>query len=294
MHLTISSLLFALVFVAFVRAQADQRISQAKCQDFRNWAKSNPTNCNRPASLILQNSVRVGDYPHVAFMGWKMDIDPTAYNFLSFGSLISEQYILTAAHSTRFEQEKPDIVRLGAVDLNQKDQHVKDYEVSEVITHPNYTARLAYNDIALVRLREPVSFSESIRPACLWDSLQMNFTSLVTTGLDRTDYLSTSGQLQKFNLNIMDKSVCDQQYGPNRKIPDGVKDHQLCLSQSDQKDICLGSSGSPAQISFDPKECAAYVVGIVSHGRISGGLQFPDIYTRVASYIDWIEAIVWS
>ncbi|XP_021712429.1 serine protease snake-like [Aedes aegypti] len=132
MRLTISSLLFALVFVAFVRAQADQRISQAKCQDYSNWAKSNPSNCNRPASLILQNSVRVGDYPHVAFMGWKTENDPNDYNFLSFGSLISEQYILTVAHSTKFGQKKPDIVRLGAVDLNQKDQHVKDYEVSEV------------------------------------------------------------------------------------------------------------------------------------------------------------------
>lgn len=119
-------------------------------------------------------------------MGWKTENDPNDYNFLSFGSLISEQYILTVAHSTKFGQKKPDIVRLGAVDLNQKDQHVKDYEVSEVITHPNYTARWAYNDIALVRLREPVSFSESIRPACLWDSFQMNFTSLETTALDRT------------------------------------------------------------------------------------------------------------
>ncbi|XP_021694533.1 serine protease snake-like isoform X4 [Aedes aegypti] len=264
MHLTISSLLFALVLVAWVRAQADQRISQAR------------------------------DYPHVAFMGWKTENDPSAYNFLSFGSLISEQYILTAAHSTRFEQKKPDIVRLGAVDLNQEDQHVKDYEVSEVITHPNYTARLAYNDIALVRLREPVSFSIGIRPVCLWDSLQMNFTWLVTTALDRTDHYSTSGQLEKFSLDIMDKSVCEQQYGPNRRLPDGMKDHQLCLLHLDQKDICQGISGSPAQISFYPKKCATYVVGIVSHARRCGGSPFPDIYTRVASYIDWIEAIVWS
>ncbi|EAT48740.1 AAEL000252-PA [Aedes aegypti] len=185
MRLTISSLLLVFVLVAWVQAGSNQRIAQAKCQDYHHRAKSNE----------LDNCLR-GEYPHIAFIGWKTENDPDIgwkmendhddYNFLGFGNLISEHYILTTARSTSFQQKKPDIVRLGAMDLDYwKNPDATDYEVSEVITHPNYNERLAYNDIGLVRLDEPVSFSESIRPVCLWDSLQMNFTSLVTTGFGR-------------------------------------------------------------------------------------------------------------
>lgn len=52
---------------------------------------------------------------------------------------------------------------------------------------------------------------------------------------------------------------------------------------------CHGDSGGPLQYKLND---TYYIAGIVSFG-VSCGSTFPDVYTRVSSYIDWIEEIVW-
>ncbi|XP_029718281.1 serine protease snake-like [Aedes albopictus] len=287
-----SALLLTILFAGWVQVHGHHRASHDKCEEYRSWASSNLANCNRPKPLILLDPIRVGDYPHQAFFGWKEQDNPQTFEFLSSGSLISERYLLTAAHSTRYQQKPPDVVRFGVVDLGAEDQSHTDYEVEEVIVHPNYTARLAYNDIALVKLRDPVSFSEDIRPACLWDSLEMNFTSVVTTAFGSRGYDGLPGQLEKHNMDVIGNSQCQKALVNIRKLRDGVMDHQLCLAHTDRRHhASIGNSGSPAQIKLDPKDCFAYIVGISSHGFGAAGI--PDIYTRVASFVEWIEEIVW-
>lgn len=56
-------------------------------------------------------------------------------------------------------------------------------------------------------------------------------------------------------------------------------------------DTCQGDSGGPLQI-IHTKTKMATVVGIVSAGY-SCGNALPGIYTRVATFIDWIESYVW-
>jgi secreted trypsin-like serine protease len=53
----------------------------------------------------------------------------------------------------------------------------------------------------------------------------------------------------------------------------------------------LGDSGGPLLVvnSGDNKN---YLVGLTSFG-FGCGTSFPSIYTRVSSYIDWIEEKVW-
>lgn len=73
---------------------------------------------------------------------------------------------------------------------------------------------------------------------------------------------------------------------------DGVSQRQYCAYDPEAKsDSCQGDSGGPLQY-FPEKRSLAVVVGIVSHG-ISCATDLPAIYTRVASYLDWIESSVW-
>lgn len=72
----------------------------------------------------------------------------------------------------------------------------------------------------------------------------------------------------------------------------GIGEGQYCAIGSDSNgDSCQGDSGGPLQIK-DVELPPAKIIGIVSIGISCGG-PMPGVYTRVASYIKWIESIVW-
>lgn len=54
-----------------------------------------------------------------------------------------------------------------------------------------------------------------------------------------------------------------------------------------------GDSGGPLQTVHNKHSCMYTVVGITSFGYEICGSEYPGIYTRVHSYINWIESIVW-
>lgn len=73
----------------------------------------------------------------------------------------------------------------------------------------------------------------------------------------------------------------------------GLSQGQYCAYDSKKRsDSCQGDSGGPLQYFPDKESRLAKIVGIVSFGLGCGG-DLPGIYTRVAFYLDWIEAIVW-
>lgn len=74
---------------------------------------------------------------------------------------------------------------------------------------------------------------------------------------------------------------------------DGLIEGQYCAYDPEMKsDSCQGDSGGPLQYFPAANSTLATLVGVVSFG-LSCATDVPGIYTRVAYYLDWIEAIVW-
>ncbi|GLV39372.1 snake [Carabus blaptoides fortunei] len=237
-----------------------------------------------------------GEFPHMALVGYRNYENEIEWN--CGGTLISELYVLTAAHCTHTRLGQPAVIRLGELNLasDNDGSEPKDFEVAQVIRHPKYRQPEKYHDIGLIRMSRPVDFNKFIHPACLWTKFIVNQNKTIATGWGHTEYAGKrSDILQKVALDIIENNKCGTFYNDvQRQLPRGVQSTMMCAgSLEGSKDTCQGDSGGPIQITNHENQCLFYIVGITSFGKGCGSANSPAVYTRVSEYLDWIENTVW-
>ncbi|XP_055696410.1 serine protease snake-like isoform X2 [Lutzomyia longipalpis] len=302
-------------FTFFAEGQLDvtngKRISQRKCEEFSKYATEEsyftpllldgPTfsievsECKYDTPLIVGGEeAQLAEFPHMAAIGW----NSTGNNEIEWGCggvLISEEFVLTAAHCSL--KHIPEYVRLGDHDLIKVDEGAQpqQFKIREIMRHPEFHVPIKYNDIALIRLEGRAKLGKFVRPACLWQSPSINYTQAIATGWGQIEYSGPrSDFLLKVSLNITSNELCNQQYEITRALPKGIAETQLCAGFDNKgKDTCQGDSGGPIQVVTPDNTCIFHILGIVSTGKFCGSANTPGIYTRISSYLNWIESIVW-
>ncbi|XP_037049377.1 serine protease snake-like [Bradysia coprophila] len=288
-----------------------QRRSEQKCEEYSRLAarpglftslsilastqRVNIPTCLYSTGLIVGGEVsKPGEFPHMAAVGWTTD---SKIDWKCGGSLISEHFILTAGHCSSAYGILPDIVRLGDQNLVRQDDGAdpQEYQIESVIAHPNYRHSSNYYDIALLRLNRQVTFTRFVRPACIWQSYSINSTKAVATGWGQVEFAGDrSDDLRKVSLNIIDYTDCRQLYETSKKLRRGIVKSQLCAGHlQGGKDTCHGDSGGPVQIITPKNQCVFHIIGITSFGKACAAVNTAAVYTRVSSYVDWIESVVW-
>ncbi|XP_063244255.1 transmembrane protease serine 9-like [Bacillus rossius redtenbacheri] len=243
-------------------------------------------NCTCPQCGVVNQEIRivggrptgVNRYPWVARLVYDGQ-------FHCGGSLLDSRYVLTAAHCVRRLKKSKIRVYLGDHDqFNATETPVILRMVSAVIRHRNFDVNSYNHDIALLRLRKPITYTKRVRPVCLpQDDADPAGRSGIVVGWGRT---TEGGALpsivQEVQVPILTLQQCRQsKYKPSRITP-----NMLCAGRGDH-DSCQGDSGGPLVIQSAPDRLE--IVGIVSWGVGCGRPGYPGVYTRVTRYRDWIR-----
>lgn len=144
-----------------------------------------PHQCGKKSSTNVENKVVLNEI--ISAIGYP-DFDGDL-SFKCGGSLISDFFVLTAAHCSEADRTAPSVVRLGDHNLALKDKNLPEIEIpiESFISHERYNKETKENDIALIKLGQQVVFNKFIRPACLQQSENISKKKAIATGWGNKD-----------------------------------------------------------------------------------------------------------
>ncbi|XP_017043453.1 uncharacterized protein LOC108089605 isoform X1 [Drosophila ficusphila] len=244
--------------------------------------------------VYVDGDSEFGEYPwHVAIL----KKDPKESIYACGGTLIDAQHIISAAHCIKSQNGFDLRVRLGEWDVNHDVEFFPyiERDVVSVHIHPDYYAGTLDNDLAVLKLDQPVDFTKNphISPACLPDKYS-DFTGARcwTTGWGK-DAFGEHGKyqniLKEVDVPILSHQQCESQLrntrlGYSYKLNPGF----VCAGGEEGKDACKGDGGGPLVCD---RNGAMHVVGVVSWGIGCGQVNVPGVYVKVSAYLPWIQQI---
>uniref|UniRef100_A0AAQ5X7G8 Prothrombin n=1 Tax=Amphiprion ocellaris TaxID=80972 RepID=A0AAQ5X7G8_AMPOC len=250
-----------------------------------------------------------GDDAEVASAPWQVMLYKRSPQELLCGaSLISDQWILTAAHCILYPPWNKNfttsdiLVRLGKHNRAKFERGVeKIVAIDEIIVHPKYNWKENLNrDIALLHMRRPVVFTDEIHPVCLPNKKVAKFLmtegykgrvtgwgNLKETWNPAARNLPTV--LQQIHLPIVDQDICRASTSVR------ITNNMFCAGykpeDSQRGDACEGDSGGPFVMKY-PAENRWYQVGVVSWGEGCDRDGKYGFYTHLFRMSRWMRKVI--
>ncbi|XP_068948653.1 transmembrane protease serine 12-like [Petaurus breviceps papuanus] len=236
--------------------------------------------------IIGGHEALTGAWPWMVSLQFLKVLDKSIH--LCGGSIIKEMWVLTAAHC--FKSSRNPQSWIAVVGVNNVLQNHKRIKIDNIIIHPEFKQDTFENDIALIHLKDPVTYNDFIQPICLpffndvpkIDNTKRCFIS--GWGKRREEGTMTS-LLQEAEIHYIPWNTCNAVGSYSGKVPDT----SFCAGESyGNVDTCTGDSGGPLMCYF-PENERFFLMGITSAGAGCGRPFFPGIYTDVQLYETWIK-----
>ncbi|XP_053691428.1 CLIP domain-containing serine protease B15-like [Sabethes cyaneus] len=217
-------------------------------------------------------------------------------------TLLNSRWAITAAHcsSNIPNSWKIHRVRFSEWNINKLSPCItstnvqicrSEYEIHEPIVHPLYQSSSIdmAHDIALIKTKKEVQFSDYVIPICLpfneeIRELPIEQQQFTVTGWGQTNKGNEVGIQRHVTIAGQNNSVCENAFS---SLDIKLSEEQICAGGEQGQDSCRGDSGGPLTIQHG---LVNYLIGIVSFGpQECGTKNHPAIYTNVIKYLDWIE-----
>ncbi|XP_056654216.1 transmembrane protease serine 12-like isoform X2 [Monodelphis domestica] len=244
-------------------------------------------NCGRIPLMNMMSGSRIVGGQKAELGGWPWMVSLQVmifpkYTHLCGGSLISENWILTAAHCLK-EYSGPKNWRavIGINNLSKQHQNTKKIQIKTIIIHPEFNPDTYANDIALFYLTSVVSYSDYIQPICL-----PFFKELLSWNASTRCFVSGWGKTseEEAELHYIPWEACnsEESYGGRVAVT------SFCAGEEDGvADTCMGDSGGPLMC-YLPDAGKFYLMGITSYGHGCARKNYPGVYVRVQLFRTWM------
>ena len=207
--------------------------------------------------------------------------------------MIAPGWVLTAAHCVRKKgRRRRVLIRTGEYDLSEHEESEVTHRIATDFVHDGFDIDTIDNDIALLKLRNPVPPSASVNYACVPDSTDIlppkTLCYAIGWGKMKDTHLFGADVLREAQVPLVDNQKCSDAFDYE------ITSNQMCAGYNKGGvDTCAGDSGGPLMCEIVKDSVARwYVYGVTSFGEGCGDKGKFGIYTRVTNFVEWIRAVI--
>lgn len=213
------------------------------------------------------------------------------------GSIINDRFILTAGHCADSDFDvRPYISSSTGTTCASKLRQTRPLQVKKIIRHPEYfhNKTKTRNDITLIQLSNPLTFTKSFTPICL--SFGDTFNNWFSAGWGKinvksdqntSEHLSNTDCLREGKFKLFDREECHK-FLSDMWEPKKV----ICAGYTTR--TCYGDSGGP--LMTRRSDGKVYQAGITSWGKakdcgVTTGKPEPNIFEALFHHKNWISEV---
>ncbi|XP_058806077.1 trypsin-4-like [Phymastichus coffea] len=235
---------------------------------------------------VSVEAIGSGNYISITEAPYYVAIDDKWYKYTQEtnycgGSILSEHWVITAAHCADHFQRVPMRARTGGTtQLGHGEYH----EVEKVVVHPDYEdsfvaeldTAIGHNDIALLKLRAPISFSTYQQPIQLSSKPPAINDTVSLVGLGIEGQSADSASLKETQMRVGTLDDLDPKWIPT-----------FVVTTDEHSAACAGDSGGPV-VGDDNELVGILVMASGCRDWWRRSVEQFNFVTPVYVYYDWI------